>query len=511
MRSPQSFRLVQNGVVNGAAQVISIVVGFLLLPYMLARMGTVMYGSLLIAQLFSISGVLAYADGGLAAASTRYMASAYAAGTMVEVRRVLATSLAAFLLLGLLLGLCVIVFAHGAFFRVFPVPAEHVADVRLALYIYAATLALHFGLLAIKGFFGAVQDLVSVRALETATRLLYAAGVVVVLMIDVSVAAVVAVEQVVIIAVAIAYVVRARGRYREAFTLDLRRASTATLRQIWGFGAHVFVNYFTTYGVYQRLPDLVISHFLGPTSLTYYAIISKVPRIIKTMTAAANSAATPFAAALEGLALREKLGHLVLRGARYSYLLLTPTVLFVVVFAEQILSLWMGTQYAWLANMLRVFVLWQYVMFFVLYTNATITRTEEYARLLPFTLIANVLFVAILLLTIERLGLWSVLVAFGLSVVVQATGSLLVQRKAHQFELRDLFDEIVRLPILVGGGVALLVFCALKLTFMPTSALGLIASLALLNTGYMLLVYRHGLGSAERTQLQRIVRQAVAR
>lgn len=508
---PEGFRLVRNTAVNAAAQVIAIITGFLLLPYMLARMGTELYGLVLIAQIFSISGVMAYADGGLASAATRYMAAYYAEGRMEDVRRVLVTTIVAFLGIGAILGLGIWAFTQWAFFRFFSVPAQHVQDVRNAVYLYAVTLGLQFAVLAIKGLYAAVQDQVSIKIWETTTRLTYTGAVVAVLVFSRTVFAIVMVEQVVVLGISLVYLLLARHWYRSAFSLNPQRASVSTFKQIGSFGAHVFVNYFTTYGVYQKLPDIFISHFLGPASLTYYAIINKIPRIIKTLTAAANNAATPFAAALDGLDMRSKLSSLVLRGARYSYLVLTPSVLFVLVFAEQILSVWMGSQYAWLADMLRVFVVWQYVMFFVLYTNATITRTEQYAHLLPYSIAANVTFIATMWLTIQRWQLWSVLAAQILSMLVLAAGSLAVQRRTHAFGFADLFDEVVKLPILVGGGVALLAFSLVKVSLAPRGLIALLTALAAINGVYVALVYRYGLEHAERTQILRLVRRAARR
>jgi O-antigen/teichoic acid export membrane protein len=510
-RPPESHRLIQNTVVNAVAQVLAIFIGLLLLPFMLSRMGPELYGLVLTAQIFSITGVLAYADAGLASAATRYMASAYAEGKMDDVRRVLTTTVAAFLTLGTILGLGVYAFTELFFFRFFPVPAERVHDMRLSLYLYAATLALHFSMLAIKALYMAVHDQLTLKIWDTLGRVVYAGAIVAVLLLNTSVFAVVAAEQVVAIGIGLAFVALAWRKYGDAFSLDLRRASMETFRRIGGFGAHVFANYFATYGVFQRAPDIFISHYLGPESLTYYSIISRIPRIIKTLTAAANAAATPFAAALDGLELREKLGRLVLRGARYSYLILTPTVLFVLVFAEQILSLWMGSQYAGLANLMRAFVVWQYVMFFVLYTNATITKTKQYARLLPYALGANVTFLALMWLTIERYGLWSVLGAQLVSMLVLATGALVVQRRTHQFGMGELFDEVVKLPMLVGGGVALAAFSLLKVSLAPRAAIPLLLALGIINAVYMLLVYRFGLGTSERDQLLRLVRKAARR
>src|SRR5689334_10805435 len=117
-------RVLRNTGLGGLHQGIATVVGFLLLPYMLVRMGEVGYGVLLIVQILSLNGLVAYAEFGVHSAVVRELAYLFGKGDGQDGRRVLTTSFWAFVLMGVALGATVVLIGDVVFFRVFRLPIE---------------------------------------------------------------------------------------------------------------------------------------------------------------------------------------------------------------------------------------------------------------------------------------------------------------------------------------------------------------------------------------------------
>lgn len=501
--------IMRNTLISAAHQLISIVVGILLLPFMIGTMGTERYGFLLIVQVFSLSGVLAYADIGLQNSFTRHMAASYARNDAGEFRGFFVTTLATFFAIGAACAVVIFLWASVSLVEFFRIPSPFEQETRAALYVYAGMFLIQFPALGLKAFYTAVQDLPMLKVWELASRLIYAGAVVILLMSYQDVLRVVLVEQAVALCTILFFAFVAARRHPAWFAIRPALASWSHLRKVVPYGGHVFANSFTTYGVYQRVPDIVVARVLGPEALAAYAIISRVPRVIKTLTAAANTAAAPVAAALDGIDAREKLRDLVLRGTRYSYILLTPIVVFVLVFASNILRVWVGEEFVPLADQLRGMVVWQYLMFLVFYTNSTLTRTEQFRRLLPYTVGGNLVFLVVLFATVNQLALWSVVASLLASLLVVATGTIVVQRSSHAFSYRDVYHVVFRMPV-VGNGILAFGLCLILWTLVrPDNPAALAAAAALFYTGHIAMLYRLGLQPLERKQVTRLLRRAL--
>lgn len=504
---PLASRVAGNAVISGAQQLVSIAVGMLLLPYMLARMGDERYGVLLVVQLFSMSGLVAYADFGLAAAAMRYLAADYVQDRRDDFRELLATTIAAFAVIGAVSGVVVLAFAQWFFFRVFEVPPRYTREAHLALWLYAATLSVQFAMVGVRAFYAAVQDIATLKIWETIARVGYAVVIVALLLRVSDVFSIVVAEQVVSVTVFAVFAGVAGRRFKGFFTLRFWRATGRSLRRITGLGGHVFATHLSTVFVYQRVPEVFLAHYLGPTAVAHYAVISRIPRALKTLTAAASAAVAPAAAAIEGLARADTMRRLVLRGARYTYFLVTPLVTLLVVFAADLLRLWVGPEYAFLADALRVLLLWYFLAFIVLYTSATLTREEQYGELLRYHLAANAVFLGVTWAGVRPWGLWAVLWGLLLSLIISLVGCLRVQRGSRGVSVGEFFRSVVRAPILESAVATAAIAWLIGQAVRPAGLVGLLGAGAFAYFAVNVVQWRFGLTDTERGQMLAHVRR----
>lgn len=505
MRQPDAPRIIRHALFGVTQQGVSIAVGLLLLPYMLSHLGSERYGLLLMLQIVSISGVLIHADAGLYFSLTRFLAQNYVTRNDAEFRAVLATGILAFLALGVIFAAIVFAFGELAFANVFQVPQEYAADMRFGVRLYAASFLLQLPIMSVKAFYAGVQRLGLLRLWEMIERIGYAIAMVVLLLFSTRIVHIVIVEQLTLFLVFVAFCIVARKAVPTLFRPTWSNASVSRLRVMWPMSREVLINRLS-FLAYQRAPEVVTAAVLGPVALAWYGIIMKVPRALKGLSA--NAATFAGAAALDSLDQHERLARLILRGARYLYLVLTPLFAFLFVFADQVLTLWVGSEYQHLANLLRAGLAWQYIMFFVFHINSTFTRPEQFRRCLPYTLPANAIFLIAVIATISRFALWSIMAGLLVSASLTAIGWARVQSRSTGIRPRQYFDQVLLLPVLGVGTAATSVFASLRLAVETAGLAPLAGMLAVTYAVYAPVVFRFVLQPPEQKHVLRALGRA---
>jgi membrane protein EpsK len=496
-------RIVRHAGLGLAQQAISIGVGILLLPFLIGRLGAERYGLLLILQLISIAGVLAYADAGLPGGVSRSLTDFYARGDVAGFRRLLHTELLTFLGIGVGCALLVLAFGRLLFFRVFSVPLPYQPELRTGILLYAGSFVVYFFGLGVKAFFSGVNDLTRLRLWETMERVTAALAMAGAVLFRPAILSVVIGEQTAILTVMIVFTFTAARAYPTLFAPHRSRFSGESLRQVVPLSGYAFLNRLTWFA-YQKAPDLLIGSVLGARAMTGYVVIAKIPRALKTLGSALNGAVFPAASAMESLDMPDRVAALVLRGTRYGYLIVTPLILFLMIFARQILTLWVGAEFAGLANLLRAYLVWQYAMFVVFFLTASMTTAAQYRRLLPFGLVANVVFFAITLPTLRSLGLWSILLGLLGSGAITVAGPLHVQAVHGRMTYSGLLREVI-VPVIGVSVLTAVSLFGLQTFASPSRWIGLTLALCAAFAIHLALSYGIVLGRDERVRFKALI------
>jgi membrane protein EpsK len=509
--SPVSARNVIRNVVLGAAQqAVSIGVAIVLTPLLLFRLGIEQYGVLVICELFSITGLFAYAEMGLQGALIRFLAGHHAAREHASFRQLLATGFVVFLGIGVACSLAVLAIAHLLFFRMFDVPPRFVEAVWTALYLYAATFPVQFAIWVLKAFYLSIHDFPRLKGWESLERALYLGVVAAVLARGGGIVAVITAEQIVTIGLGGVFAFVAAHRYAE-FTADLRLFRASSLNGVVELGWRSFTNAVQTILAYQKGPEIVAASMLGPGQVGYLATLVKVPTALKTLGSAVTVAFLPAVAALERLEQRRQMALLTLRGIRYFYFATTPVLTFVAWFAPDILRMWVGPEFIPLANLLRVFILLQYAMFLVLLLRATFTQVNQFRLVAWSTLAGNIAFVIVAIsLTLLWRNLWGVAIGLGLNVAIMLGGYLRVLTAVTPITPNDLWRDVVRGPMLSAGLGTLAAWAVLSLVAKP-SCFFLGASFVFVLAAATWLILRYALAAEERAQLLQAAARLVGR
>jgi len=117
------------------------------------------------------------------------------------------------------------------------------------------------------------------------------------------------------------------------------------LKDIIHFSFYIFLSkissIFSNYVV-----RFVISFFLGPAAVTYYTVPSKLVGAVGGISSSGLSAIFPFSSQLSASNNHEEIKNLFLKSSRIFIAIVFPVSLFISLFSMQILTVWMGSEFA---------------------------------------------------------------------------------------------------------------------------------------------------------------------
>lgn len=345
-------RLLSASVINSLARASGIGIWFVLTPFVLRRLGPEGYALWVLMSAIASYGLLL--DAGLGGAVVKYVAEHTARGRRGELRPMLASAA------WLYLGLAVVALGAGlAVARVLPAllgVAEAQFDlavrlVQLAVLNVAITLAFTPWFSMLRGLHR--HDLLG--AVRIASGWAEAAAVVGALAAGWGALGMMAVLVQVNLTSMIVGVMVA-GRAAPDLRVRWRSATPAAIRRLASFSMPLFT--IAVAGRMQtRTDEFVIAFFHTLSGVTPYALARKLGELSEVIATEALKAVMPLASALEAGEHRRQLRHLYLVASRIVLGIGVPITIVLCMLGADLLTLWVGAEYAQHAPVLAVLAL----------------------------------------------------------------------------------------------------------------------------------------------------------
>lgn len=332
-------RYILNALSNQGSFLVGVLMALFLSPLVVSSLGDEMYG--LWTLIVSVTGYYNFIDLGIRSAVGQYVTRYMAAGDKERLDRTLGTS---FLVLSLVAVLVLLItLAVAAWFpHFFKLNSGHWSDVRIAILLAGAAMALKFP----AGVFQSVVigcnrwDVLSLRVI--ASRLTHGVAVFCSLkagwgILGVAVATVTAQVLELLLMWRAARSLAPTARF--AFSYD--RESFAEIRS---YGVFAFVIAICEQ-VILYMDTFIIGYFLGPVAVTFYTIGANLVPYMDGLAQSVGSQVRPLAIAADAGNRGEELKILLIRGSRYV------TAFVCIVFAgiwscgPDFLGAWMGEKY----------------------------------------------------------------------------------------------------------------------------------------------------------------------
>ncbi|MFZ6017579.1 MAG: oligosaccharide flippase family protein [Nitrospirota bacterium] len=336
----KSSLIARNTLLNFIGQVVSLLIGVVTIPFIVRGLGTERFGLLSLAWV--ILGYFAIFDLGLGRATTKFVAEALGKGEEDQIPRLVWTAVTAQAVFGLLGALVLVGITPLLVERIFNIPMELVGEAKGMFYLLALSIPVVLVSSSFSGMLEAKQRFDLVNAVRVpasiSTYLLTLLGLILGLRLPGIVALI---------------LVSRFGALSALVTLDLRvvpklrkfSAHFALSPHLFAFGGWVIVT--SVVGpILVYLDRFLIASLLSIAAVVYYA--APYEAITRLWVIPTSLVATLFPAfsALEGIGDRQRIGTLFARAIKYTLLTLGPIVLMLALFAEEILRIWLGSDFA---------------------------------------------------------------------------------------------------------------------------------------------------------------------
>jgi O-antigen/teichoic acid export membrane protein len=349
--STPAVKLVRNTLANGLGSVAAIVVGLLLTPFLIHRLGLQAFGVWALALTLTFAGGYAsLSELGIEGATVRYVAEASSDGDLPALNRTVSTSLAVFCVVALVLAPIAAALAHPLVGLLGVSPRLHGAAVA-CFTVVGAQLVFEIPARAFVAVIEGTQQFVVYQLVELGRTLLQVALYVVAVLQGWGIVGLAAALATSSLAALLAYWLLAH-RAVAGLRASPLRANRAELARIARFGGGVFsLRLVST--VYHQMDRAIVGVALGPRPVGLYEIANKVALGTGGIGSVTASAVVPAAASLRREAAQ--LRDMFVRGSCYAMAVALPVEVAAFIFAKPLLLSWIGPAAAPAIGAVRLF------------------------------------------------------------------------------------------------------------------------------------------------------------
>jgi len=465
-------------------------------PPLVHRLGPASFG--LYSLAFALIGYLTYLDLGVSRAVTQFVSVALARNDLAETNRAIHSATLVNLFIGSLCSLAVVLTTPLLIHTVFTITPALQREA--ALVFYAVAVVVPFFL--VQGVFRAVLmsyqrfgAISLINGVATSVQLLLAlilawtgfdVGIIVVSSVVVRIVAVGAYA---------AFLFRLIPGLLRRFEPD-RHEIGALLH----FGGWVTVSQIILQSLVY-LDRFLLASFLSLEAITLYSVPYEGLTRLRVIPQSVMAALYPAMSEYSEDASRERLQVLYESSLRYLLLLLLPGISFVVVFGRELMSLWMGTQFAARASVVLQVLAAGFLLNSLAYVSYSAIQAFRKPEVVgKFHLIVAPIYLVLSVLLILRWGIPGAAVAAAVRFAVDAIFLFWVARKYCRFSLAAASRKSLSLIFSIGLALTI-VFLGVRVTVPSSSGRLLLGMLAIFS--YFAVIWRYVLDSREKPVIVR--------
>lgn len=332
--------LLNNSLWGSGSFVFISIISFLILPFIIKKLSIEGYGIyILITSLVGFYGIL---DLGLGSALIKYVAELHEKNEIERLNLYINNTVIFQGLIGLLSSIAILFFSKNILYLL-NVGKENIKDATYALNLCAIGFFFTFIGGAYRSVLQGLQLYKSTSIIDSVLNLALNTFVAVVLFMGFGLVGCIVINVIVAFISFIGYYILVKkniSSYVISFFINFK-----ILKEIISFSFYIFLSrisgIFSTYIV-----RFVISFFLGPTAVTYYIVPSKLVGALGGVASGAISAIFPFSSQIGATNDTNEIKKLFLQSSRIFTAILFPVVVFISLFSSQILTIWMGKEFA---------------------------------------------------------------------------------------------------------------------------------------------------------------------
>jgi O-antigen/teichoic acid export membrane protein len=350
------MRWIINIVSNYLRMMISMVIVFMLTPYIISKLGIEVYGLWAIA--LSIAGLAGLMDFGFATAAVKYVAESVGANDRIRRNSIISTLFYAYIAIALLaLTLVALLSFAGTGWMPFAKVTGNVAEVDFTtvLIILGMGVALSLPASVFKAAVIGCGRMDIANLVELAVVLLNAGLIVLLLESGYGIqglawAAAFNLSATAILLIPVAY------RLLPEFSISISLISTPMLRELLSFSCYAFIANIAVLAI-LRLDTLVIGAFLPLAAVAIYAVAAKVAEYVLLLNKQFSNALMPLISQAKGGSDSATICRVLLDGTRFLLALALPFIALLYLYAPEIFAVWLGNEFDDSIPLLRILLI----------------------------------------------------------------------------------------------------------------------------------------------------------
>ena len=394
-----------------AGLAVETLVGFLIMPFLILRLGEATYGIwIILGALTSYFGLL---DIGVRGSIGRHVALHHSSGNRTAMNQTVTGGVAIISVVGLAAILAGLFFGD-AFFRIFDVPPEKRADTLLALQLVTVQFAFYLLATAFDAVLWGLQRFDWLNSVDIPAVLLRG---------GLTFALVHSEHDL----VALAWItlgvsaVAASAKFLLALSADsqlrigVRFLGRASLRELMEYGSWNLIGNVARV-TRRQLSPLLIGSLLGLTLVAPFSVADRLLGAIAAALTAVTGVLTPYSTVLHANADTERQSRLFLQGGRYSTIMAVFLIAFLTIMGDSLIQLWIGHPLGQAALLLSVLALGELLPSTQFVTSSILLAKARHRALAGFAIVETVIVLLLSILLIPSQGL----VGAGLAIAIPA-------------------------------------------------------------------------------------------
>ena len=479
------------------ARVISVIVSFVLFPFIVSHTGKELYGIYLLGM--AINGYFGTFDLGIASAVKKYVPEYVGKKDYEEVKNIINTSFSFFIIFGLIVSgiLCFLGFLGPKFLKITP---GNEMVMRNLFLIFSLTAIFHWPFQMFKGVTEGLQRYDLTAGLEIVFQISYLVGVYFLLTKGFGIISLTILFQVLVVGTDFAFFLISRY-YIKGLQLRFPYFPKETFKKIFSFSIYVFLGGLAGIIIFN-VDDLVIGAFASVAAIAIYKVSYAMQNIIRGINSMVGAPLFTICAEMEGTSEHEKQKQLLLKGTRYMTLLVFPIITIAIIFSKQFILNWVGEGFR------EAILPAQILLFFWLFnvtlqTGAGSLTAKGIVR--PILWISIIVAASNLILSLIFVRFWGILgVALGTTipmVLINFPMILFLILKNIKVKFAELFNSSLRNSLLISLLSAVLSIIMIKF-LQPSNIFWVLVEMVCIYSGIMLCNYLFVLSSAEKAEVK---------
>jgi len=453
--------IARNTFFNLIGQAIPLLIGVLTIPYVVHGLGTDRFGLLSLAWV--VMGYFTIFDLGLGRATTKYVAEALGNGERDQVPQIVWTAVAFQTILGLVGAVILFGITDLLVEQVLNIPPQLQHEAKDTFHLIALSVPLVLVSSSFRGVMEAVQrfDLINLIIIPSNTLMLLLP--VVGLYLDLGLAGIITLIVMARFSTLIAFIATVIQIFPQVRTIS---ASSSLFSRLFAFGGWVTIsNIISPILVY--FDRFLIGSLLTLAAVSYYTVPYEVTTRFSIIAMSLATVLFPVFSALGGTNDRQRIGTLFARSFKYALIALGPVIVLMVIYAREILQVWMGSGFAIESKLamqiLALGVLVNSLAFLPFALLQGIGRPDLTAK---FHLIELPIYVIIAWILVREFGIAGGAAAWTLRVALDALLLYASTFKLYQLSSSLLVENGTGSAI-VGIFIFSCIICILKMVFGP--------------------------------------------